>query len=137
MTQNSSAGSVVHNFDSTLLARIKCDPVLLSDLIDKALQKASKGRLARATIVDMGNRAVNMSVKSQCTLDWGVSYSKYFVDPGPRDPAASMAFVTAVSVSNALAELPSASFLSALGDPDSQESRPSNSFNDGIFSSGE
>ena len=59
-----------------------------------------------------------------------MSYSKYSVDPGPRDLAACIAFVTAVS------ELKAQS-LSILEDPGSHEvraPRPRNSLNDGMFS---
>lgn len=64
MTQKSSAGSIINNFDATPLLRIKCDPVVLSKFVDKPLQKkTSKGHLTGAVTVDMGNCAGDMSVR--------------------------------------------------------------------------
>ena len=63
MTQKSSAGSIVDDSDATPLLRIKCDPVMLSEFVDKPLQKISIGYLAGAVAVYMGNCAGAMSVR--------------------------------------------------------------------------
>lgn len=63
MTQKSSAGSIVDDSDVTPLLRIKYDPVMLSESVDKPLQKISIGYLAGAVTIDMGNCAGDMSVR--------------------------------------------------------------------------
>lgn len=63
MTQKSSAGSIVDDFDATKLLRIRCDPVMVSESVDKAFQKNSIGYLAGAVTIDMSNRAGDMSVR--------------------------------------------------------------------------
>ena len=63
MTEKSSAGTIVHNLDATLLLRVKWDPVLLFNRLDKSLQECSTGHLAGTMVVDVGNCAADLSVK--------------------------------------------------------------------------
>ena len=63
MAEKSSAGTIIHNLDATLLLRVKRDPVLLFNSLDKSLQKGPTGHLAGCVVVDVGNCTANLSVK--------------------------------------------------------------------------
>ena len=63
MTEKSGAGTIIHDLDATLLSRVKRDPVLLCNCLDKSLQEFSTGHLAGTMVVDVGNCAADLSVK--------------------------------------------------------------------------
>lgn len=62
MTKKPGTGSIVHSFDVTLV-KIKPDPILLFDILDEILQELSTRHLAGATMVDVGDCTVDMSVR--------------------------------------------------------------------------
>ena len=103
MTEKTSASTIIHNLHATLLLRVKWNPILLFKRLDKSLQEGSIGHLAGTIVVDVGNCAAHLSVKPLEYYGWeGMHYSKYSVDPGPRDPATSMISMTAFSFSYSL-----------------------------------
>ena len=64
MTEKTSAGTIIHNLHATLLLRVKRDPILLFKRLDKSLQEGSIGYLAGTMVVDVGNSAAHLSVKT-------------------------------------------------------------------------
>lgn len=60
MTENSSAGSIVHNLEATLFLRIKFEPLLLFEIVDECLQKVSTRHLTGGIMVDRGNCTEHM-----------------------------------------------------------------------------